>query len=77
MEEPIPFGKYLNSEQVHVRPVGENWEAYSIISKRVILAYQKVKLDRSRLTLDHIVKGTITFSEVDTQGAAGEYFPLP
>ena len=71
VEEPVPFDKYLNSEEVHVRPVGENWEAYSIISKRVILAYQKVKLAKSRLTLDHIVRGTITFSEIDTQGAAG------
>ena len=77
VKEPVPFDKYLNSEQVHVRPVGQNWEAYSIISKRVNLAYQKVKLDRSHLTLDHIVSGTITFSEIDTQGAAGEYFSLP
>ena len=41
------------------------------------MAYQKVKLAKSHLTLDHIVRGTITFSEIDTQGAAGEHFPLP
>ena len=28
VEGPVPFDKYLNSEQVHVRPVGENWQAY-------------------------------------------------
>ena len=30
-----------------------------------------------RLTLDHIVRGTITLSEIGAQGAAGECFPLP
>ena len=35
------------------------------------------KFAKSRLGLGHIVKGSITLSEIDAQGAAGEYFPLP
>ena len=77
VENPTPFPIYLNSDQVNVRAQGENWEVYSIISQRILQAYQHEKFAKSRLTLDHIVRGTITLSEIGAQGEAGEYFPLP
>ena len=77
VENPTPFPIYLNSDQVTVRAQGENWEVYSVISQRILQAYQHEKFAKSRLGLGHIVKGTITLSEIDAQGEAGEYFPLP